>query len=96
MSLQFSSLITYAPSICLKDILAFLFALFHFSFSLSPTMLIPSQREMVFLQSKTFLLCIVPLVQPESFKEPCKLKERKKPMMGLWCAPEAINLMLKN
>lgn len=40
-------------------------------------MLIPSQREMVFLQSKSFFLCIDPLVQLELPEEQHKLKKNK-------------------
>lgn len=65
-----------------KRYLAFLFALLYFSFSLSPTMLIPSQREMVFLQSKSFFLCIDPLVQLELPEEQHKLKKIKEEKEG--------------
>lgn len=60
-------------------------------------MLIPSQREMVFLQSKSFFLCIDPLVQLELPEEQHKLKKNKggikngKKTMEPWSAPEAIN-----
>lgn len=41
-------------------------------------MLIPSQREMVFLQYKSFFLCIDPLVQLEFPEEKSKFKKRKE------------------
>lgn len=40
-------------------------------------MLIPSQREMVFLQYKSFFLCIDPLVQLEFPEEKRKFKKRR-------------------
>lgn len=62
-------------------------------------MLISSQREMVFLQSKSFFLCIDPLVQLEFPEEQHKLKKKKKGWGGgkgkknmePWSGPEAIN-----
>lgn len=45
-------------------------------------MLIPSQREMVFLQSKSFFLCIDPLVQLELPEEQHKLKKIKEEKEG--------------
>jgi len=51
---------------------------------------------MVFLQSKSFFLCIDPLVQLEFPEEQHKLKKKKgggkgKKKMEPWSAPEAIN-----
>lgn len=60
-------------------------------------MLIPSQREIVFLQSKSFFLFIDPLVQLELPEEQHTLEKKKKKrkkgkkMMGPWTAPESTN-----
>lgn len=61
-------------------------------------MLIPSQREMVFLQSKSFFLFIDPAVQLELPEEQHRTKSRKKgkKMMGPWAAPESTNFLFKN